>query len=109
MATLSYQTARPTGLNVTLAAAAGGGDAIRPNDRGVVMFKNLDSTATVVTLVTPGTDKYGSARPDPTFSIPAAGVAVLGPFPTDLADPSTGLVTFTYSKVVTFTVGAFTV
>lgn len=105
MATLNYQTAKTTGTTLTFTAAAVGGDAVRPNDGAYVLVANGDGTSTTVTVVVPGTDKYGLARPDITVSVAAGATAVIGPFPSDLA--SSGLVNLTYSKVTSLTVAAF--
>lgn len=107
MATIQYQQAKAVGTTVTFAAATVGGDSIAPDDHGLVLVKNGDGTATTVTVVTPGVDKYGIARPDITFSVAASATAVLGPFPPDLGDQTTDkLVDLTYSKVTSLTVGA---
>lgn len=106
MAVLAYQGSKPTGVALNLVAASGGGDKVKPNDHGMFVVRNGDGTATTVTLVNPGSDKYGSARPDPTFSVAAGATVVFGPLPKDLADPSDGKVGFTYSKTTSLTVGA---
>lgn len=109
MATLTYQAAKTAGVTLTMNAASGGGDAVAAKDNGVLIVKNGDATSTTVTVVTPGNDKYGVARPDVTFSVAAGATAVLGPFPKDLVDPVTHLVGLTYSKVTALTVGALLV
>lgn len=106
MATLTYQQVSNTAVVVpSLAAAAGGGDSIAPNDRGFLMVKNGSGATITVTMVVPGNTKYGIANPDPTFAVVAGATACIGPLPVDLANPSTGLVDFTYSGVTSLTVG----
>jgi hypothetical protein len=62
-----------------------------------------------VTVLTPGNDKYGQARPDIAVAVPATtGERLIGPFPADLADPADGLVAITYSGVTSLTVAAVT-
>ena len=107
MAVLVYQSSSPAGIALTLGAAAGGGDEIKPRKNGVVVVRNGDGTATVVTVVTPGLDKYGIARPDITLSVAAGATAVFGPFEADLGAVADKMVDLTYSKVTSLTVGAF--
>lgn len=106
MAQLSYQNPKPSGVTVTFASAAGGGDTLKPEENGVLLVRNGDATATTVTVVVPGSDKYGSARPDLTLSVAASATGAFGPFPKDLADPADGLIDITYSKVTSLTVAA---
>lgn len=105
MATLGYQQVAIGGLAPTLAAATSGGDAIAPNDRGALMVKNGGGSPINVTVAVPGNTKYGLANPDPVVAVAAGATALIGPFPSDLADPTTGLVAITYSGVTTVTVG----
>lgn len=105
MATLSYQQVKTTGTTVTFSAATSGGDAVKPNDRGLVLVKNGDSASHTVTVVTPGNDEYSQARPDVTVTVGASATAAIGPFPKDLAD-NNGLVQLTYSAVTSVTVAA---
>lgn len=109
MALIAYQQAKVTGTALTLSAANGGGDTMTANDRGVLVVRNGDGTSTNVTVVVPGVDKYAQARPDVVVAVAAGATTVIGPFPTDLADPADRLIDITYSKVTSLTVGAFTV
>lgn len=104
MALLARQQAKVNGTVLAFTAAtATTGDTVAPGD-GAVLVRNGGGAAITVTVVTPGVDKYGLARPDiVTGSIAAAGEALVGPFPADLADPSTGLVTLICSAVTTVT------
>lgn len=106
MATLTYQQVSNTTVFVpTLAAASGGGDSIAPNDRGFLEVKNGSGATITVTMIVPGNTKYGLAQPDPTYAVIAGATAKIGPLPSDLANPATGLVDFTYSGVTSLTVG----
>lgn len=107
MANLVYQPAQTLGTNLNLVAATAGGDRITPDDRGCLAFRNADTTSVVVTLVTPGNDKYGNARPDIAITVPVGATVLAGPLPGDLADPVDGRVVITYAKVTALTVGAF--
>lgn len=105
MATLSYQNSGSTGTTVTFAAAAGGGDKVRPNDRGALLVRNDDASPVTVTMVVPGSTKYSQAEPDVAVSVAAGAYKLIGPFPKDLAGGD-GLVAFTYSGVTDLFVAA---
>lgn len=106
MATIPYQTSLVTGLpTLTMNAASAGGDKVLPNDRGVLVFRNGDAASKTVTVDVPGT-KYSQTFNDITVVVPAGQIALIGPFPPDLANPSDGLVAITYSAVTSCTVGA---
>lgn len=105
MADLSYQQSEITGIAVTFANAAAGGDTVAVNARGLLLVRNQDAAAKTVTVVVPGT-KYGQALPDVPVAVDAGATAAIGPFPADLADPTTGRVHVTYSAVTSVTVAA---
>lgn len=106
MATLAYTQVGIAGTLPGLAAAAGGGDKVPPNDRGALMVVNGSGGSINVTLVVPGNTKYGQANPDVVVAVAAGATKLIGPLPADLADPADGLVAFTYSAVTTVTVAA---
>lgn len=62
-------------------------------------------TAITTTLVVPGT-LYGQARPDVAYSIGTNSNRLIGPLTSDLADPTTGLVTITHSATTAVTAAA---
>lgn len=119
MALITYQRAALTGTALTMAAASGGGDTIgysegailhmsstgvpTPKYNGVVVVTNGDATSTDVTVVTPG------ATADIVVAVAAGATKVIGPLTDALCDPATGLISLTYSKVTSLTVGAFLV
>lgn len=108
MADLAYQNSKTTGQEVVFAAAAGGGDTVPVNEHGALLVLNGDATSKTVTVVVPGT-KYGQARADIPVVVEAGDYALIGPFPTDLADPTDGKVHITYSAVTAVEVAAITV
>jgi hypothetical protein len=109
MAQIAYQQVSILGIAANLAAATGGGDTIAPSDRGALVVKNGDASSKTVTIVTPGNDKYGQARPDIAVVVAAGATELIGPLPQDLADPTTGLVGISYSAVTSVTVAAVSI
>lgn len=106
MALLAPQQIQITGPAITLAAAAGGGDTVAPNDRLFLWVKNASGSPITVTVVVPGT-YFGQALPDVAVSVPATtGERMIGPLDSRLADPSTGVISITYSAVTSVTVAA---
>ena len=103
MATLAVQQIPVTGFTPTFAAAGAGGDAANPDDRTFLRVKNGSAGAINVTVVVPGS-LYGQALADPVVVVPATTGDVLINLPSGLADPATGLVSWTYSAVTTVTV-----
>jgi hypothetical protein len=102
MALLSYIQASASALAAGVQAAASvGGDTIPPNDHGGLVFRNGDASSKTITLVVPGNTEWGLANPDPTYVVVAGATCYIGPLPQRLADPTTGVVSFTYSPNVT--------
>jgi hypothetical protein len=105
MATLTAQSVSVTGTDVTMAAASAGGDKVAAGC--VLHVRNGSGSSINVTILTPGNDKYGLARPD---IVKAVGAGVQTAFRLDqydLADPADSyLISITYSAVTTVTVGA---
>ena len=108
MALLAIQQAVLKGTVVTFTAAAGGGDTFaRPHDHVGLRVWNGGGSAITVTVVIPGTNSYGENQPDvASTSIAAATNVIIGPIPPEAVDPSTGLVSVTYSGVSSVTVAA---
>lgn len=106
MATLGYQQSKPTGVAVNFVAASGGGDKIPAKPNGVALVKNGGGSPITVTVAVPGNDAYGTARPDFTVSVAAGATEAIGPFTSDLEDPTDALVHLSYSGVSSVTVAA---
>lgn len=107
MATLAYRQATVQGTVATAAAASAGGDKVPVDSRGIVIFRNGDVASKTVTVVVPGSDAYGTARPDYTIAVPAGQTAYIGPFDITLGDAADDrLVSLTYSAVTACTVDA---
>jgi hypothetical protein len=107
MALLAPQASAVTGLNVTMSAASGGGDTIVGGSTTALIVRNGDASSKTVTIVRPGTT-YGTADPDIALVVPAGGLAIFGPIPSEFADPTdpAGGVDVTYSAVTSVTVAA---
>lgn len=78
------------------------GDTVPPLN-SKVFVKNASGGSINVTVVTPGNDQYGNARPDIVTAVAAGADALFGPFPLDLADPVTQVVTLICSAVASVT------
>lgn len=104
MALLTRQVVQIGGTAITYQAAAAGGDTFAPADRTELRVRNGHTAAQSVTVVVPGNTRYGQPEPDVTVSVPAGAEYAFGPFPNDLRDPGTGLVTVTYSGTTALTV-----
>ena len=108
MAVLSYQYPALTGSVINFAAANGGGDEIEARGNALLLVRNADASSKDVTIVVPGNDQYGGARPDITKTIPAGQTWAFGPFPEDL-EANDGKIDITYSAVTSVTVAAVAV
>lgn len=109
MATLTKNTVTQAGFrdDNALVAVAGGGDAFPPGDRTFVRVNNGGGAPITVTFATPGS-VGGLGIADGGGSVTNAQSRLFGPFPAELyADPTTGLVTTTYSSPTTVTIGVF--
>lgn len=90
-----------------LVAAAGGGDAFAPGADTFVRINNAGGAPITPTFVTPGSVR-GNAIADGGGAVTNGQSRMFGPFPADTyADPTTGLVTVTYSGVTSVTIGVF--
>lgn len=111
MATLTVNAVTQAGFrdDNALVAAAGGGDAFAPGATTFVRINNAGGGAITATFATPGTvGTSGLTIADGGGSVTNAQSRLFGPFPGELyADPTTGLVTLTYSGVTSVTVGVF--
>lgn len=106
MAALATQvvTRDGTGLNPTYAAAAGGGDTVKPGDRVFLHVKNGHSSPQTVTVATPG-NVAGLAIADLAIAVPNAGERMIGPIDGNFR-AANGLAAITYSGVTSLTIAA---
>lgn len=92
----------------TFQAAAGGGDTVQAGNDTFLVVKNGSGAPITVTLVVPGNDEFGTAKPDVAISVVNATERYIPLRALGLQDLTTGLVSVTYSGVTSLTVGAFT-
>jgi hypothetical protein len=109
MANLTPQSTSVIGTSLTLSpATVTVGDTVPVNSK--VILRNGSGSSINVTIVTPGNDQYGIARPDVVTAVAnGAMYAFGGPFPADLADPANSyLVTLICSAVTSVTLSVMT-
>lgn len=88
---------------VATPAAVTSSDTFKPGDRLALFVNNGSASSINVTITVPGNTKYGQANPAVVVAVPATSAKVIGPFPADLANPTTGVVTVAYSATATVT------
>lgn len=111
MATLTAQVITRAGVGPTYTACNGGGDAAPCNADNFLHVKNGSGGALTVTLAIPaGVSVFGQVGYTNTaVSVPAGSERMIGPLqPQIYQDPTTGLVTITYSGVTSLTIACFT-
>jgi hypothetical protein len=80
-------------------AAVTASDTVYPDDNVFLHVKNTTGTQDNCTVVTPGSI-FGQAIPDVVVAVPiTTGDKMIGPLNSQLADPTTGLITITHSQV----------
>lgn len=109
MATLATQNVTRAGTGLSLAAAAGGGDAMTCGAASFLIVSNTGGSSINVTLVVPASiQQLGETIASRVVAVPNATTKIIGPvLPQLYQDPTTGLCTITYSAVTSVTVGAF--
>jgi hypothetical protein len=100
MALLSAQAPNIVGAALTYSAVSSS-DTFVPGNNVYLHVKTVGTGATVGVVV-PGT-LYGQARADIATAVGTNTDRIFGPFVADLADPSTGLVTVTFSATTAIT------
>lgn len=109
MAVLTTQTITDVaGTAITFASANAGGDkANRPGPKLYALVKNGDASSTTVTVVVPGTEWNGVAKPDTAITV-AAGATKAIPLDARYAN-SSNQVDLTYSSVTSLTIAIVSV
>lgn len=102
MANLTPQTTAVVGTTLTaISPTVTVGDTVPIGSK--VIVHNASGASINVTIVTPGNDQYGNARPDIVTAVAAGAKAQFGPMPVDLGDPVTQVVTVICSAVASVT------
>jgi hypothetical protein len=108
MAILSVQKPAPGGLDITFAAAAGGGDSFPNTGKEFFLAKNASGGAITITFDAPGTCSFGlaaNAAHDVAGAVAMTnGERIFGPFPPAQFNDGNGRVQVTYSGVTSLTV-----
>lgn len=76
-------------------------DTISP-DQGLLLYVKNGATSSTVTIVVPGNQEYSGAAKTDLVATFSNGERVFY-IPTNIADPTTGLISVTYSSVATVT------
>jgi hypothetical protein len=106
MAELQYQNPSVKGAVINFTAAAEAGDSVAFREGGIILVNNGSEAEVDVTVVTPGNDKYGNARPDIVKAVAAGAICAFGPLDKDLVDKADGLIDITYEAHENVTVAA---
>lgn len=114
MGTLAVQTVGFNGLNHTYAAASVA-DVFANDGKTFLLFKNSNASARTLTLAgnafsKPGFGDISAADAGETVTLPGSGTnggeCMVGPFPTDRFNNSSGQVSYTVDNVTGLTVAA---
>jgi hypothetical protein len=103
---VTQQVALPSLLEAPV-AAAGGGDTVTPGNFTWLEVTNGGGAPINVTVVVPGNDEYGTAKPDLVVAVANATTRKIPMRSYGFIDPSTNLINITYSAVTSVTVGAY--
>ena len=108
MTIINIQRASRAGTVITTQAATATDTFVAEPD-GVLDVVNGGGAPTTITFATPGSDKYGSARPEVTVTVAAGARKRIGfgdrgvGFPDDLVDPADDLVHISTSPTTSVT------
>lgn len=101
MALMTAQPVTAAGTTPTFAAPSSS-DTITP-DTGLILYVKNGATSSTVTVVVPGNQPYSGVATTDLIQTFANGERVFY-LPREIADPTTGLITVTYSSTATVTV-----
>jgi len=114
MATLSVTNLSSSGVALTLASAAGGGDVFPNDGKTFFAITNASGGSINVTFTAQTTSAEKQGMEDITYTDKVVAVAngatkLIGPFATGTYNNSSGQVAVSYSSATSVTVGAFRV
>lgn len=98
MATRIPTLVNTAGVDTTKVPADPAGDSFKPGRCTLTVENRSTTLPRTVTVAVPGLTKHGQPSPDVPIVVATGDEVALGPFPADLADPTTGLVSVTYSS-----------
>lgn len=106
MALLTPQQTATTGKQIAYTAATGGGDTTGGAGNGHVYLsvRNASGSSINTTLTVPGKTADQQNYPTVVVACPTGQDTAIGPFRQDHVDPTSGLITWTYSSVTSITV-----
>lgn len=102
MALIAPQTADVDGATITYAAASAS-DTFVPDARGVLLYRTA-GTLSNLTIVVPGTNEHGQAKPDVVVALAATAAAAISTAGYRADAASDGTVTITASSITALTV-----
>jgi hypothetical protein len=93
-----------TGAGPTFSAATAS-DTVAPAPNVWAEYRSVNAASTTLTVITPGSDPFGQAYPDKTYTLAAGGGAgnivpseIRIPLIKEMQDPTTAVVTITTSQ-----------
>lgn len=104
MALLTAQNVPVTGVQATYSAVSAS-DTVTPESNTLIYHvKNAGGSPDTVTIVVPGTDQFGQARPDVAVTVTnGTEKFIYLTLQQQLADPTTGVITITHSFTTSVT------
>lgn len=111
MAAIAPVTAVPGGATVTPASAAGGGDTFVNNGKTLFRVTNGGGSSVTVTFTAQNNytmDGITLSSTNIAVAVAAGATKVCGPFPPQIFNNSSGIVTVSYSAATSVTVEALT-
>jgi hypothetical protein len=90
-------------LTPSYGAVAASDTIANVDDRMFLHVKNVSGTNDSVVIVIPGNDQFGSAIPDPSYTVPLTTGDKMIMLTPAMADPATGLITVTHSQTTSVT------
>lgn len=105
MAALSVTTSGPAGVELTLVAAAAGGDTVVNDGQTLLVVRNGSGAPITVTIASRAAIRPGLAQANATRAVSAGATAVIGPWPPADFNGDQG-VSISYSAAASVTVAA---
>jgi hypothetical protein len=104
MAALSTQNVNRTGITLSFASCAGGGDTFTPGSQTMLYVKNGGGTSQTVTVAASQILMGDIAIPNLTMAVSGSSEKTFGPFPASVYASSTGTTAISYTAVTSLTI-----